>query len=342
MSEEAAASERHHEDIGHAVDRVCIRVDVLGGLRVRAGGRTLAPRELGGAKPRHILLALLLHQGAPVSKDRLVSLVWGESAPNSVKVSLEAYVCDLRKALRPCLPAQESLITTVAGGYAIDMGCVDLDLVRYDRLMSAALQPDTDPIDALPMLQQAMALAQCPLLPEEFGSQWLDEVRRIHNRGVRTHLIAAANKVAGLPCGSAEQWARLALEGDPLDESAWRALLQNMEANGHHAAGLQAYDQCRTVFAAALRCPPGPSLQVLYVSLLRRANEGDEELNQLLDAVVRLYRARRSGVSPPANDLGRGRGEAIGQIGSVEQASRALSQLLRGVGGTATAPRGLL
>jgi DNA-binding SARP family transcriptional activator len=293
---------------------------------------------MGGAKPRHLLLALLLHRGFPVSKDRLVSLLWGGSAPSCAKATLETYVCVLRKALRPLPVAGDNLLTTVAGGYAIDMDCVDLDLVRYERLMSAALQPAIDPTDALPMLQQAMALAESPLLPEEFGNPWLDEVRRVHNRGVRMHLTAAAGKVAGLPCCGAERWARLALEGDPLDESAWRALLQNLEVNGHYAAGLRAYDQCHSVFAAQLGCTPGPSLQVLHVRLLRRANEGDEELSLLIDAVVRLHRARRSGVRVLGPDLGKGRPDAVGAAGSIEQASHALSQLLRGVGGTASTP----
>jgi DNA-binding SARP family transcriptional activator len=61
-----------------------------------------------------------------VSKDRLVSLLWGRSAPRSAKESLEAYVCVLRKALRPGPVAKDALIATVPGGYAIDMGCVDL------------------------------------------------------------------------------------------------------------------------------------------------------------------------------------------------------------------------
>jgi len=325
---------------------VCLRVDLLGGLRVRAGGRALGPRELGGPKPRHVLLALLLNRGGPVSKDRLLSLLWGESAPHSAKATLEAYVCVLRKALRPCPLAQtqESLIMTVAGGYAIDMACVDLDLARYEHLMAAALQPDTDPSDALPMLQHAMELAGSPLLPEEVGSEWLDEVRFIHNQNVHNALVAAADKVAGLASRSAEQWARLALAEDPFDESAWYALLRNMEACGHHARGLQAYDQCRTMFATELGCTPGPDLQALYVRLLRGANEGDEELSRLLDAVVRLHMACRTGVQPrdqdqpPDHDLGSGRGGDLGLHGSVRQARIALNQLLRAVGSAATGP----
>jgi SARP family transcriptional regulator, regulator of embCAB operon len=326
---------------GHVLDAVahcpsiCIGVDLLGGLRVRAGGRAFGPRELGGTKPRHLLLALLLHRGAPVSKDRLVSLLWGGSAPNGAKATIEAYVCVLRKTLRPCPAAKDSLIMTVAGGYAIDMGCVDLDLVRYERLMSAALQPDTSATDALPMLQQAMAHAESPLLPEEVGSEWLDEVRFIHSQDVRKSLIAAADKVAGLPCRSAERWARLALEGDPLDESAWHALLKSLEASGHHAGGLQAYEDCRNVFAAELGCAPGPGLQILYARLLRRANEDDAGLSRLLDAVVRLYTASQVGVHLPITAMGSGRADAIGQTGSVERAYGVLNQLLRTVGGAA-------
>ncbi len=152
----------------------------------------------------------------------------------------------------------------------------------------AALHPETSPVDALPLLAQAMALVEMPLLPEERDSEWLDEVRRVHNQGVRNNLIAAATKVAGMPSGCAERWARLALEGDPLDESAWQALLLALEAGGQHADGLRAYDHCRRLFVAELGCAPGPGLQKLYVQLLRGANENDEDLSQLFDAVISL------------------------------------------------------
>ena len=311
----------------------CISVDLLGGLRVRAGETTMGPRELGGAKPRRVLLALLLHRGSPVSKDRLVSLLWGGSPPSCAKATLEAYVCVLRKKLQPSHTARASLITTVAGCYAIDMGRVDLDLVRYERLISAALQPATSATDALPMLHRAMALSESPLLPEEVDSEWLDDVRRIHSQNVRKDMVAAANKVAGLHAGSAERWARLALDGDPLDESAWHALLGIKEVSGQHADGLQAYDQCRRLFAAELGCAPGPGLQELYVRLLRGANEDNEELSHLLDAVVRLHMATQLGSGPPFTALGSGIGDAIAHTASVDQAFRALNLLLRSVGG---------
>jgi DNA-binding SARP family transcriptional activator len=317
----------------HDADR--INIDLLGGLRVRVGGTTLGPRELGGSKPRRILLALLLHRGSPVSKDRLLSLLWGGCPPSSAKATLEAYICVLRKKLQPG-QGRGSVITTVSGCYAIDMSRVNMDVVRYEGLISAALHPAVSAADALPMLRRAMAIAEAPLLPEEVDSEWLDDVRRIHNQSIRSDLIAAAHKVAGLPFDSAERWARLALEGDPLDESAWHALLKSMEASGQHADGLQAYDQCRKLFAAELGCAPGPGLQEVYARLLRGTNEDDEELSRLLDAVVRLHTASRLGSSPKVTALDNRRRGASGQSTSVEQAFHALSLLLRSVGGRRT------
>jgi len=311
----------------------CITVDLLGGLRVRAVRKTMGPRELGGTKVRRVLLALILHRGSSVSKDRLVSMLWEGSPPNGAKATLESYVCVLRKTLQPCHESRTSLITSSAGCYAIDMSRVDLDLVRYERLMSAALQPDVSAIDALPMLQQAMTLAESPLLPEESGCEWLDDVRTIHNQRVREGLIAAANKVAGLPSGSAEQWARLALEGDPLDESAWHALLQSLESSGQHADGLRAYDHCRRLFAAELGCAPGPRLQSLFVRLLRGASEDNLQLSQLLEAVVRLHAARPLNTSASVSAIAGARRDASDQAGSVEQACRVLDLLLSSFGG---------
>jgi DNA-binding SARP family transcriptional activator len=308
-----------------------ITVELLGGLRIRAGGVTLGPGDLGGAKPRHILLALLLQRGAPVSRDRLVSMLWGASPPSSALGTLAAYVCVLRKSLEPGGKAQDSLITTIGGCYAIDMRRVDLDIIRYERLVSAALHPLTSATEALPALQQAMALAASSLLPEELDSQWLGDVCRTHDQQIHQDLVAAALKVAVLPGDIAERWARRALQSDPLDESAWYALLVGIEANGQHADGLQAYDQCRRLFAAELGCAPGPGLQELHARLLRGANENDDELSDLLDAVVRVHMAGRLSTSPPMTALVGGGPDRFGHNASVDHAMRALNLLLHRV-----------
>lgn len=105
------------------------------------------------------------------------------------------------------------------------------------------------------------------------------------------------------------------------------------EARGQHADGLQAYDQCRRLFAAELGCAPGPGLQEVYVRLLRGANEDNKELSQLLDAVVRLHMASQQGTGPTGTALDSGISQAVDRAGSVEQAFTSLNLLLRSVGG---------
>ena len=209
-----------------------IAVTLLGGLEVSGGGIRVGPRGLGGTKPRHVLLALLLHRGAPLAKDRLVDLLWDGRPPTGSMATLETYVCLLRKKLQPLHSPGPGPITTVAGCYAIDMARVDLDVDRYDRLVGTALRPEVSAVAALPMLREALSLGRAPLLPEEPDDGWLAEARRAHAHRMHRGLVEAAAKVAGLPNGDAVHWAEAALEVDPLDESAWLALLRSHEASG--------------------------------------------------------------------------------------------------------------
>lgn len=306
-----------------------IAVTLLGGLEVSGGGIRVGPRGLGGTKPRHVLLALLLHRGAPLAKDRLVDLLWDGRPPTGSMATLETYVCLLRKKLQPLHSPGPGPITTVAGCYAIDMARVDLDVDRYDRLVGTALRPEVSAVAALPMLREALSLGRAPLLPEEPDDGWLAEVRRAHAHRMHRGLVEAAAKVAGLPNGDAVHWAEAALEVDPLDESAWLALLRSHEASGQHADGVRAYERCRRLYAAELGCSPGAGLQEAYVRLLRGAHEDDGELSLLFDAVVRLHAASRAGRSRahtlPRADVPLG-------PGTTDQDVLVLHRLLHGAG----------
>jgi DNA-binding SARP family transcriptional activator len=56
--------------------------------------------DVGPPKQRAVLAVLLLARGRVVSVDRLTDAVWGDDAPGSATASLQAYVSNLRRALR--------------------------------------------------------------------------------------------------------------------------------------------------------------------------------------------------------------------------------------------------
>ena len=105
-----------------------IRFGILGPLRAACDGRDL---DLGGPKPRRLLLALLVERGRPVADDRLVELLWGADRPARVAVSLQAYVSNLRAALRP---DPEVALLRRSGGYLLQVppGAVDIDTFEVD------------------------------------------------------------------------------------------------------------------------------------------------------------------------------------------------------------------
>ena len=70
---------------------------VLGPLEVRRDGEVV---DLGSPKQRAVLAALVLARGAVVSVDRLIDSVWGPHPPPAAMTSLQAYISNLRRALR--------------------------------------------------------------------------------------------------------------------------------------------------------------------------------------------------------------------------------------------------
>ena len=309
-------------------ERLTIRL--CGGLALSGRGATLGPRQLGGAKARHVLLALCLHRGG-VSKARLVELLWGSAAPHGATATLESYVSLLRHRLEALLVTGESPVRTMPGGYRIDLDGVDLDVDRFERLLGLAREPGTDAAAALSRYASALSGVQAPLLPEE-DAVWVAEAREAHDAEVlHATLEAAELALAAGAHGQAERWAAQALQRDQFSESAWLVLLRSFELRGQHADGLRAYESCRSLFATELGCPPGARVREVFPRLLGADQDHHEdELDELVDAVFRLHLAlaadpARDGVGTP-----RGAGPADARLltRAFEDDSTRLKQLL--------------
>jgi hypothetical protein len=89
-----------------------------------------------------VLAALLLAHGRVVSTDRLIDAVWGDDVPGSATASLQAYISNLRKALRAHSGAASSIVRQ-APGYYLDASASDVDLIVFtDHCAVAAVAID--------------------------------------------------------------------------------------------------------------------------------------------------------------------------------------------------------
>ncbi|WP_108252176.1 AfsR/SARP family transcriptional regulator [Planctomonas deserti] len=264
-------------------------VRILGPLHVQRGSVVLDATQLGGPKPRQILEILLLRVGTSVSKERLVELIWEGNAPTEAMSTLESYVSVLRRHLQPGCGKSGPLKTT-NGGYFLDPTLVDLDLNRFDsRLRLAA---DADPAVAFPLLMEALAIADAPLLGDELRPAWAEEERGRHAARVATARTMAAEAAIelGRPTEAA-RLAELAVEADPLCENAWTALLLARQEEGRPAEGLREYERCRGILERELGCAPGPRLQGAHARLLRATAGQDDGLSEVLAALLVLHEA---------------------------------------------------
>ena len=261
-----------------------LEIRILGTLRVCRNGTVLGAHQLGGPKPRQILELLVLQLGTPVSKPRLIELLWDGHPPAEAQPTLESYICVLRRHLQPGA-GRTGPLQTVNGGYVMEKPLVDLDLDRFDTLYRHAQQSPAS--EALPLLREALALAAQPLLGDELVPAWASEERTLHAaRVTAARILAAETATALLLTEESVDWANQALVGDPLNEHAWTALILGLERAGRHTEGLQAFETFRRALALELGCSPGLPLRAAQARLLRATADG--EFSDVLSALLLL------------------------------------------------------
>ncbi|WP_344123804.1 AfsR/SARP family transcriptional regulator [Kocuria aegyptia] len=247
----------------------------------------MTSKELGGPRQRRILEILLLQLGTPVSKQRLVDLLWGADAPAAASANLESYVSVLRRHLQPG-EGKHGPLKTTNGGYVMDASMVDLDLPRFERLLDAARRSSAREADLL--LRRALDIASGSLLENEQGCEWIESQRAAFAARVTEVRVLMAE--AGLELGRYEEpllQARKVLTADPLNERAWTVLVLGLEGAGRPVEGLQAYEQCRRTLDHELGCAPSEVLQSAYTRMLRATAATGDELGQALTALLVLH-----------------------------------------------------
>jgi SARP family transcriptional regulator, regulator of embCAB operon len=271
-----------------------LSVKIIGTLQITRGGVTLDARHLGGPKPRQIIEILLLKLGTPVSKGRLIELLWDGQPPVEALPTLESYVSVLRRHIQPG-SGKAGPLKTVTGGYMMDKSLVDLDLDRFETAARMAAQ--AAPEDAYPLLLDALRLATAPLLGDELVPAWAEDERALHaSRVSATKVLAAETALKVGKASQAVEWAGEVVNGDPLCERAWTALILGLEQTGQHTEALRLYERCRRVMDEEMGCAPGNALRAAYARLLQATAENVVDLPERVSAPEK----RTAAVAPSA------------------------------------------
>ena len=262
--------------------------------------------DFGGVKPRQILEILALAAGTPVPKDRLADLLWDGAPPRSYVGTLESYVCVLRRRLG-CARGRAAAITTTSNGYLLDPRQVRVDLTTCRVLFAQAAA--SSPRTALQLVDDALALADGPLLASEPYLGWASREREVFTR----ELVIACTKASrhALDLGKHEravELARTAVQHDRFAEEAWQQLIKALRACERKGEALRAYLDLRAVMVDELGVEPGPASHALYLEVLREEptrsaadHDGHMEVRTLL-GLLRQALESVPGVDVPKGD----------------------------------------
>ncbi|MEW9547433.1 BTAD domain-containing putative transcriptional regulator [Nonomuraea sp. NPDC050783] len=243
-----------------------MRFGVLGPLAVwtDAGEAVTVP----GLKVRALLVDLLVHEGHPVSADRLVDDLWGEEPPGNPAAALQVRVSQLRKALEDAEPGGKNLVVSRAPGYLLrpDPGAVDAG--RFAELLARA-ESAGGPRDRAGLLGEALALWRGPAYAD-FADE---EYTRPAVLRLEEQRLSALERHAEARLELGEHGLLVGELGDlvtryPLRERLRAVHMRALYRVGRQSEALAGYAELRERLAEELGLDPGPELVALHRAIL--------------------------------------------------------------------------
>ncbi|RSN55109.1 AfsR family transcriptional regulator [Amycolatopsis sp. WAC 04182] len=249
-----------------------MRFGVLGPLAVwTADGVRVEVRE---SKVRALLAALLIHEGRPVSADRLIDDLWGERLPLNPRKTLQTRIWQLRRALDEAEPGARDLVVSQPPGYLLRVDPVSVDMGRFRDLVAQA-RTSGDARARAELLSDALRLwrgtAFADFQDAEFAGhliQRLEEERLVVLEEQAEARLESDDRLAAELAGElGELTAR-----HPLRERLCAVHMRALYLAGRQAEALAAYDRLRHRLAEELGLDPGPGLAALHQAILEQAD----------------------------------------------------------------------
>jgi predicted ATPase/DNA-binding SARP family transcriptional activator len=247
---------------------------LLGPLEVERAGAIL---PLGSTKQRRLLTELAIADGATVSVDRLIGVLWGDDPPAAARNGLQTHVARLRDALGPG-PA----VLTRPGGYALNPEVVTVDADRFVAAVAAARATvDHDPTQVVTDLTEALRAWRGDAHGEFDDSGAQTDAARLHGlRAEARELLASAHARRGDHTAELAELDRLVAE-NPLRETAVIARSRCLAALRRLPDALAALRAYRQRLADELGLDPSPPVARLEEELLRGDTPPAAELPQI-------------------------------------------------------------
>jgi predicted ATPase/DNA-binding SARP family transcriptional activator len=236
-----------------------LRVSALGPMEVVLDGVTMAADAWPYAKPKELLVLLMLHP-AGRTREQVGRALWPGASAAQVKNSFHVTLHHLRKAL-----GDAGWVVIEGDRYRLAADRPwELDANRFDTDARAALAAPPG-VDAL---RSILAGYRGDLLEGEVAGAWVEDERdRLRRLAVDLGLaLGAALEAAGDERGAVDTYHAIAVR-EELNEEALRRLMAAWSHMGDRPRALRQYERLVTLLRDELDAEPEPETVRLYESL---------------------------------------------------------------------------
>jgi DNA-binding SARP family transcriptional activator/tetratricopeptide (TPR) repeat protein len=240
---------------------VAIEFRILGTVEAQIDGAML---DVGSARQRSVLAALLAETNQVVSADQLANRVWGDRVPLGARPTLRSYLSRLRQVIAG---AENAEIARRTGGYVLTINPSALDLNQFRELVAKARAAE-DRDQALDLLDRAVGVWRGEALTG-LDSPWLNALRDT----IEAERVAAELERVDLQLHRGQHNVVLAeltnmVVSRPLDERVAAQFMLALYRGGRQADALAHYGQIRLRLADELGADPTPALRQLHRQIL--------------------------------------------------------------------------
>ncbi|GAA5180064.1 BTAD domain-containing putative transcriptional regulator [Rugosimonospora acidiphila] len=313
-------------------------------LRIQLFGEVCAwrdnePVRLGPAQQRAVFALLVLAGGRPLSRDALVSALWGDDPPRHAANVIQTYIMHLRRSLDPerVARAPSGVLTRSGDGYLLRLVDDEVDVLRFRRLVAVAREAHRSgghdacaaAAEEALRLWQATPVADVPLLASHPLVAAL-----VEERWAVVAWFADAALCRGTP-GDALAVVEEGVAARTLDEPLHGWPIRLYAALGRRADALGCYERLRRRLVDELGVDPTPQLREL-----RHAVLSDEAPRRVPAARSLPPDASPAGPShqvprqlPAPPQLFTGRAMELADLGKIHDASTVVITAIDGMAG---------
>lgn len=285
-----------------------MEVQVFEHLRVTSKGGDV---ELGGSKQRAVLLALVIANGAVVSSDQLIDLVWGDAPPTKPNVTLRSYISHLRRVLEPGRgPGDRAqVLITRAPGYAIDPSLMSVDVHDFTAAANQVFSLDVDAPASDVLEATAAAFAHWPeggAMSADIATRALGDLPNEASRLTELHLgLSVQHYRAALASGRTnETLASLeqATASHPSSEELLALRMTALFQAGRSTDALAVFQQARATLLDDFGLDPSPILTELEQRILANDPTLLETTSDTGSELTRSATPSPAPTAPPGRD----------------------------------------